>query len=144
MTTRAWLWLRSILFRARLEREMQEEMSAHLRRSIERFAAAGLSPDAARAAAHQAFGNVAAIEEEARDVERRPGGQVGREFSYPEYRDYASQTALFASVAAWTSSDVVLGVSGSGDSGQERLSSGARRVTLSSEDGGRRRNWSNV
>ena len=32
------------------------------------LAAAGLSPDAARAAAHQAFGNVAAIEEEARDA----------------------------------------------------------------------------
>jgi hypothetical protein len=26
MMTRAWLWLRSILFRARLERDMQEEM----------------------------------------------------------------------------------------------------------------------
>lgn len=29
MTTRAWLWLRSILFRARREREMHEELSAH-------------------------------------------------------------------------------------------------------------------
>ena len=196
MMIRAWLWLRSILFRARLERDMQEEMSAHVRRSIERFAASGLSPAAARAAAHREFGNVAAIEDEARDarggrglesvladlrygvrclsrtplsaltmiavfalgigcnaalflfissivnsplpgmsrdpslvrirgIERRPGAHIGREFSYPEYRDYAAQQALFASVAAWTSSDVVLGVSGSDVAGQETLFSGA-------------------
>jgi putative ABC transport system permease protein len=185
MMTRLWLWLRSVLFRTRLERDMQEEMAAHLRTATERFEASGLAPEAARAAAHREFGNLAALEEEARDarggrgiesvladlrygvrrlsrtpfsaitmivvfalgigfnaalfifisslvnspvpgmtrddslvrirgVARRAGISIGREFSYPEYRDYASQTTLFASVAAWTSSDVVIGVGGGG------------------------------
>ena len=46
---------------------------------------------------------------------------IGREFSYPEYREYASQQKLFSSVAAWTSFDVVLDIG----SAQERLVSGA-------------------
>ena len=179
MMRRLWLRLRAILFRGRLEREMDEEMSAHVARAAERFRAGGLSPEDARAAALREFGNVASIKEAARDArggggvesviadlrygarrlartpvsaltmiaifalgigsnaalflfissivssplpgiprdpsivrirgleQREPGLTVGREFSYPEYREYASQAALFASVAAWTSSDVV-------------------------------------
>ena len=193
---RGWLWLRSILFRGRLDRDMEDEMSSHLRRATERLQASGLSPDEARAAASREFGNVAAIKEEARDarggrgvesviadvrygvrclsrtpfsaltmivvfalgigvnaalflfisslvnsplpgmsrddtlvrirgIERRAGTSLGREFSYPEYRDYASQDSLFSSVAAWTSADVVLGVAGSDGGGQETLVSGA-------------------
>jgi predicted permease len=192
---RVWLWIRSILFRGRLDRDIQDEVSAHLQHAAERFEASGLSPEAARTAARRAFGNVAAIRDETRDawagrgldsiiadlrygirglsrtpfsaltmivifalgigcngalflfisslvnnpvpgmshdasivrirgIERRAGPTIGREFSYPEYRDYASQTKLFASVAAWTSSDVVLGVSGR-DGGQDTLLSGA-------------------
>jgi predicted permease len=198
--TRLWWWLRSVLFRTRLERDMQEEMAAHLRRAAERFEASGLAPEAARAAAHREFGNVAALEEEARDarggrgiesvladlrygvrrlsrtpfsaitmivvfalgigfnaalfifvsslvnspvpgmtrddsvvrirgISRRAGITIGREFSYPEYRDYASQTTLFASVAAWTSSDVVIGVGGSGGAEDTLLSGAATFVT---------------
>jgi putative ABC transport system permease protein len=193
--TRVWLWLRSIFFPSRLDRDIQDEVSAHLRHAAERLEATGLSPDEARLAAQRAFGNVSAIKEETRDawagrgldsvladlrygvrglartpfsaatmilifalgigcngflfllissfvnapvpglsrdasvvrirgIERRAGPTIGREFSYPEYRDYVSQTKLFASVAAWTSSDVVLGVT-SGDNGAETLSSGA-------------------
>jgi hypothetical protein len=196
MMIRAWLWLRSLLFRARLERDMQEELSSHLQRATDRFSASGLTPADARHAANREFGNVAAITEEARDarggrglesvladvrygvrclsrtplsaltmivvfalgigcnaalflfissivnspvpgiaradslvrirgIERRPGAAIGREFSYPEYRDYAAQQSLFASVAAWTSSDAVLGVSGGDGAGQEALFSGA-------------------
>jgi predicted permease len=202
MITRAWLWLRSILLRARLEREMKEEMSAHLRRSIERFEASGMPPEEARIAAYREFGNVAAIQEEAREarggrgidsvladlrygarwlsghpfsaltmivvfalgigfnaalfmfisslvnspvpgisrddslvrirgIERRAGRNVGREFSYPEYRAYASQRSLFASVAAWTSSDVVLGTGAGGGTGQDALYSGAATYVTS-------------
>ena len=69
MMTRLWLWLRSVLFRTRLERDMQEEMAAHLRTATERFEASGLAPEAARAAAHREFGNVAALGRGA----RRPG-----------------------------------------------------------------------
>jgi predicted permease len=43
------------------------------------------------------------------DRNRGPGGTLGREFSYREYRDYAARTNLFSAVAAWTSADVVLG-----------------------------------
>ena len=68
MIARAWLWLRSVLFRARLERDMQEEMSAHVRRTAERLEAAGLSADEARMASRREFGNVAALMEEARDA----------------------------------------------------------------------------
>ena len=39
-----------------------------------------------------------------------PGRAIGREFSYPEYRAYAAQSALFSDVAAWTSSDIVFDV----------------------------------
>jgi putative ABC transport system permease protein len=46
---------------------------------------------------------------------------IGREFSYPEYAEYAAQTSLFAAVAAWTSSDVALDVGPD----QENLHSGA-------------------
>ena len=46
-----------------------------------------------------------------RGIDRtRPGRATGREFSYPEYREYAAQQSLFSDVAAWTSSDVVLDV----------------------------------
>ena len=167
MITRAWLWLRSILFRARHERDMQEEILAHLGRVADRFEATGMSPGEARTAAYWEFGNVAAIKEEARDarggrgiesiladlrygarclsrtpfsaltmivvfalgigcnaalflfissmansplpgvsrdvslvrirgIERRASVSIGREFSYPEYRDYAAQRTQFA------------------------------------------------
>ena len=199
MITRLGLWLRSIVLRARLERDMQEEMAAHLERAAARFERSGLAPDAARAAARREFGNVAAITEEARDarggrgvesvladlrygvrrlsrtpfsavtmvvvfalgigfnaalfifissmvnspvpgitpddsvvrirgIVQRGGIAIGREFSYPEYRDYASQTALFASVAAWSSSDVVIGSSG-GAAGETLFSGAASFVT---------------
>jgi predicted permease len=193
--TRLWLWLRSIFFSRGLDRDIQDEVSAHLHHASERLEAAGLSPDAARTAARRAFGNVAAIKEETRDawagrglasiladlryglrglartpfsaltmiaifalgvgcngalfllassflnspvpglshdaslvrirgILKRAGPTIGREFSYPEYREYAAQQTLFASVAAWTSSDVVLGISGR-DGGQDTIVSGA-------------------
>ena len=53
--------------------------------------------------------------------QRAPGYTTGREFSYPEYREYAAQPGLFTAVAAWTSSDVVLDVGGR----EEHLLSGA-------------------
>jgi predicted permease len=46
-----------------------------------------------------------------RGIDRtQPGRAIGREFSYPEYREYAAQRTLFSDVAAWTSSDVVFDV----------------------------------
>src|SRR5262245_21002722 len=74
MLRRALLWLRSVLLRRRLEREMQEEMRAHLERSTERLEARGLSSDEARRAARREFGNVEYLQEHARDA--RGGGWV--------------------------------------------------------------------
>jgi hypothetical protein len=60
------LWLRSLFRRRRLERELQEEMSAHLAASTERWLALGLTPEEARRAARREFGNIHAIQEDAR------------------------------------------------------------------------------
>jgi predicted permease len=187
------LWLRTVLFRRRLEREMQEEMAGHVSRATERLMARGMTAEEARVAARREFGNLASIQEQARDargargiesvvadiqfglrhfgrrpfsaltmivvlalgigfntalfvfvhslvnspppgmareeslvrirgIDRsRPGHDIGREFSYPEYREYAAQERLFSAVAAWTSSDVVLDVGRN----EENLHSGA-------------------
>ncbi len=40
----------------------------------------------------------------------QPGRANGREFSYPEYQEYAAQRSLFSDVAAWTSADIVFDV----------------------------------
>jgi predicted permease len=57
-----------------------------------------------------------------RGIDRtRPGGAIGREFSYPEYREYAAQRTLFSAVAAWTSSDIVFDT----DTGEANPQSGA-------------------
>jgi len=64
------LWRKFIgLFsRNRLEREMADEMQAHLDGLTERNRAAGMSPEEARYAAQRAFGGVEQIKERARDV----------------------------------------------------------------------------
>jgi putative ABC transport system permease protein len=180
---RVLLWLRSLVFRRRLEREMREEMATHFTQTVERLKAEGLSHADARRAARREFGNVDALRDDARDARggqgldslvsdlrfgfrqfaRRPfatitmvvvlalgigfnavlfllttafidnvppgvtpepslvrirGGErsagrgftIGREFSYPEFREYAAQTTHFAAVAAWTSSDITIDV----------------------------------
>ena len=57
-----------------------------------------------------------------RGIDRtQPGRAIGREFSYPEYREYAAQRSLFSAVAAWTSHDIVFDV----ESGQPNPQSGA-------------------
>lgn len=62
------LWLRALLGRRRLEREMQAEMREHLDRAGARLVAGGLSPEDARRAARREFGNVSMIQEQARDA----------------------------------------------------------------------------
>src|SRR5688500_15359867 len=62
------LRLRAILARRALERDMQDEMREHLERATERYVARGMSPADARLAARLEFGNVAVLQEEARDA----------------------------------------------------------------------------
>ncbi|HEX5438297.1 MAG TPA: ADOP family duplicated permease [Gemmatimonadaceae bacterium] len=61
-------WLRALLRHGAVEREMREEMQYHLDRATERLVARGLSRVAARVAARREFGNVAYLQEEARDA----------------------------------------------------------------------------
>jgi len=62
------LWLRAVLFNRRLDREMREEVSAHLARSTDDWVSRGLTPDEARAAARRKFGHVESIHEAGRDA----------------------------------------------------------------------------
>lgn len=57
---------------------MQLEMAAHIEQAAERFVARGMSEREAMRAAHREFGNVAAIQEEARDSR---GGRAIAEFA---------------------------------------------------------------
>jgi predicted permease len=60
--------LRSIFRRRTVDREMRDEMQAHLDRATERLMARGMSKADARYAAQREFGNVASLQEEARDI----------------------------------------------------------------------------
>ncbi|MEX1183682.1 MAG: ABC transporter permease [Gemmatimonadota bacterium] len=68
MVDRLRLWLRTVLMRRRLDREMREEMAAHLAQSTARLMARGLSAAEARRAALREFGNVGLLQEQARDA----------------------------------------------------------------------------
>jgi hypothetical protein len=68
MLTRVCLWLRAVILRGRLDREMREEMAAHLERATERFMTRGMTRAEARRAAQREFGNVDVLQEEARDA----------------------------------------------------------------------------
>ena len=68
MIDRIGQWLRTVFLRRRLDADMQEEMALHLRQSAERLMARGMTPEAAREAARREFGNVAFLQEEARDA----------------------------------------------------------------------------
>ncbi|HKW11733.1 MAG TPA: ABC transporter permease [Gemmatimonadaceae bacterium] len=60
--------LRAVIARRAFERDLQDEMRDHLERSTERLIARGMSPADARLAARREFGNVAVLQEEARDA----------------------------------------------------------------------------
>jgi predicted permease len=68
MLTRAWLRLRALMLRRRLEREMQAEMAEHLERATARLMARGMSAHEARREAGREFGNVPWLQEQARDA----------------------------------------------------------------------------
>src|SRR6188508_1860245 len=64
--------LRSVLGRRDYEREMQEEMAAHLAQATDRFRARGMNTGEAMLAARREFGVVSVIQESAREAR---GGQ---------------------------------------------------------------------
>lgn len=65
---RLMLRLRAVVAHRALESDMQEEMRAHLDRAAERLVARGMTLADARLAAKREFGNVALLQEEARDA----------------------------------------------------------------------------
>lgn len=61
--------LRHLFNRRRSEAEMAEEMRQHLEHRASEFASEGLPPDEARYAAQRRFGNLASIQEQAREAQ---------------------------------------------------------------------------
>ncbi len=70
MLLRLRYWLRAVFRYGTAEREMHEEMQAHLDRRAEVLVASGLSPEAARLAARREFGNPAVHQDAGRDARR--------------------------------------------------------------------------
>jgi predicted permease len=68
MLKRVRQWLRAIFRRRTLDREMREEMQRHLDLTAKRLVERGMSPGEARWAARREFGNLAFLEEQARDA----------------------------------------------------------------------------
>lgn len=66
-TLRKW---RALLFRPRLEREMEQEMRYHLERETEENMRRGMTPAEARRVARLSFGGVERYKEECREVQR--------------------------------------------------------------------------
>jgi len=62
------LRIRSLFFRNRVERELNEEFQFHFDRQVEAGLAQGMTPDEARAAAGRAFGPIPLRNEECRDT----------------------------------------------------------------------------
>jgi predicted permease len=60
--------LLDLMRRSRLDREMDDEMRAHLEHETEQNIAHGMSPEEARCAARRAFGGIERIQEEERDA----------------------------------------------------------------------------
>ncbi|PYX68563.1 MAG: multidrug ABC transporter substrate-binding protein [Acidobacteria bacterium] len=61
-------WLRQLFSRGRLNRELSEEIQAHLDEKVEELVADGMSRDEAMRSARREFGNVGLIEEDCREV----------------------------------------------------------------------------
>ena len=66
--TEAWLKVRALVMRKRLERDLEEELQFHLARRAEKNRALGLGADDARVAARRRFGNVTLVKEDCREM----------------------------------------------------------------------------
>ena len=66
--TKAWLRVKALVNRGRLERDLEEEMQFHLEMLAEKNRAAGLAGKEVRAAARRRFGNVTWVKEEVHEM----------------------------------------------------------------------------
>src|SRR5262245_45577797 len=62
-----WIRLRGLFGRQRRERDLADEIRAHIDQLADDYARRGLSPDEARAAARRDFGGLDQVKEECRD-----------------------------------------------------------------------------
>src|SRR6266403_3763973 len=68
-------WLKQLFWRRRLYGDLSEEIREHLEEKIEELVAGGMSRKEAAAAARREFGNVMLVEEDSREVWRRPSAE---------------------------------------------------------------------
>jgi predicted permease len=66
--TEAWLRVKALVMRKRLERDLEEELEFHLAKRAEKNRALGLGAEAARVAALRRFGNVTLVKEDCREM----------------------------------------------------------------------------
>src|SRR5271167_3119693 len=66
--TEAWLRVKALAKRRRLERDLEEELQFHLAKRAEKNRASGLRADDARVAARRRFGNVTLVKEDCREM----------------------------------------------------------------------------
>ena len=68
-------WLKQLLVRRKMERELSSEIQEHLEEKIEELVAGGMSREDATAAARREFGNVTLAQESGREVWRWPSAE---------------------------------------------------------------------
>ena len=66
--TEAWLRVKALVMRRRLERDLEEELQFHLAKRAEKNRRMGLAAPDAQAAARRRFGNVALVKEDCREM----------------------------------------------------------------------------
>ncbi|MGB9464194.1 MAG: ABC transporter permease [Candidatus Acidiferrum sp.] len=66
--TEAWLRVKALAKRRRLERDLEEELQFHLAKRAEKNRALGIEADDAQAAARRRFGNVTLVKEDCRET----------------------------------------------------------------------------
>ncbi|HEY6386087.1 MAG TPA: ABC transporter permease [Candidatus Acidoferrum sp.] len=66
--TNAWLRVKALVNRRRLERDLEEELEFHLAKRAEKNRRLGLAADEAQAAARRRFGNVPLVKEDCREM----------------------------------------------------------------------------
>ena len=66
--TEAWVKVKALVNRRRLERDLEEEVQFHLAKRVEKNRRLGLAADDAEAAARRRFGNVALLKEDCREL----------------------------------------------------------------------------